>query len=265
MLSVTPADAAADGSRPRAQSVLGVWQPARRRQGGAGIAPGRGRRAAAEPAADGQGVSRRRSKFDPCEITRALQCVPLHLAREPRHVRISHTIERAGENLLLRTEYMEIDARRLHGRPRIRRPGERPRQGHSVGRWEGDVLVVETASFADERLGRGPRHSVGPAEARRRALSVDGRRRDADRRISRSRIPEYLTEPVRGRRAMALRAAAQARAEQVRRRGRAEVSRRRLTEISWKQGQHGTMRDAAELARRLSQGARLDLQRSALE
>ena len=40
VLSVTPPDSPPDASRPRAQSVFGVWQPARRRQGGIGIAPG---------------------------------------------------------------------------------------------------------------------------------------------------------------------------------------------------------------------------------
>jgi hypothetical protein len=165
-----PADTPADSSRPRAQSVLGVWQAARRREGGAGYAPGPASEAPFALPLTAKGLDAAR-KYDPRDNPR-IQCIP-YTTPESLGPPYLHSIERDGENFVLRNEYMEVDRRiYMDGRPP---PVERSAQGHSVGRWEGNVLVVETTSFADAAWGTA-RHSVGREEARRRALSADGRR-----------------------------------------------------------------------------------------
>ena len=193
VLSVTPADAAADGSRPRAQSVLGVWQPARRRQGGAGIAPG----AADEPPLSlpltAKGLEAAQ-KFNVRDNPR-LQCVQF-TSPENLGTPYLHTIERDGENILLRTEYMEI-TRVVHMDGRALPTGERSLQGYSVGRWEGDVLVVETASFADQLWGvaRGIPSGPGKRVVERYRLTDGGETLTVNFTIE---DPEYLTERFAG-------------------------------------------------------------------
>jgi hypothetical protein len=118
VLSVTPPDSPPDASRPRAQSVFGVWQPARRRQGGIGIAPG----AADEPplslplTAKGLEAARR---FDPRDNPR-IQCLPF-TSPESLGTAYLHAIEPDGDNVVLRTEYMEIERVFMDGRnpPRV--------------------------------------------------------------------------------------------------------------------------------------------------
>ena len=107
-----------------------------------------------------------------------------------------HTIERAGENLLLRNEYMEID-RIVYMDGRGPPPGERSRQGHSVGRWEGDVLVVETTNFADEAWGTARGIPSGPRKrvVERYRLTDGGETLTVDFTLE---DPEYLTEPFSG-------------------------------------------------------------------
>jgi hypothetical protein len=45
------------------------------------------------------------------------------------------------------TRIIHMDGR---GRPQS---GERSLQGHSIGRWEGETLVIDTANFADHSDG----------------------------------------------------------------------------------------------------------------
>jgi hypothetical protein len=193
VLSVTPADVAADASRPRAPSVLGVWQPARRRQGGAGIAPG----AADEPPLSlpltPQGLEAAR-KYDVRDNPR-LQCVPF-TSPENLGTPYLHTIERDGDNILLRTEYMEI-TRVVYIDGRGPPPGEPSLQGHSVGHWEGDVLVVETTAFADQPWGvaRGIPSGPGKRVVERYRLTDSGETLTVDFTIE---DPEYLTAPFAG-------------------------------------------------------------------
>lgn len=79
--------------------------------------------------------------------------------------------------------------------------GERTVQGHSIGRWEDDVLVVDTRLFADHRAPiRGPNEGVPSGEQRhvveRYALSEDRTRLIVDFVVE---DPEYLAEPFSGR------------------------------------------------------------------
>ena len=75
--------------------------------------------------------------------------------------------------------------------------GEATNQGHSVGRWEGDVLVVETTGFLAHASGirEGVPSSPGKRLVERFDLSDDRTRLSYSYELS---DPEYLTEPVTG-------------------------------------------------------------------
>lgn len=81
--------------------------------------------------------------------------------------------------------------------------GERSNQGHSIGSWEGDVLVVDTANFSENRapfFGRPARAEGVPSGldkhvVERFQLSEDGTHIVIDFSLE---DPEYLAEPFIG-------------------------------------------------------------------
>ena len=103
--------------------------------------------------------------------------------------------------VLLRSEFFNVERTvYMDGRGHPAN-GPRTNQGHSIGRWEGGVLVVDTTLFADHRAPiRGPQEGV-PSGARRHVVE---RYRLSD---DRTRIwidfvvedPEYLSAPFTGR------------------------------------------------------------------
>ena len=113
-----------------------------------------------------------------------------------------HEIELREDAVVIRNE--RFNAERIiytdgRGHPEN---GERTNQGHSIGRWEGDTLVVDTALFADHRAPiSGQQGNEGvPAGAAKRAverytLSEDGTRLLIDFTVE---DPEYLAEPFSG-------------------------------------------------------------------
>ena len=112
-----------------------------------------------------------------------------HLARS-QHVRAVHHPRHARRDVADRLQqqlphhaeprvrrHRDRDARRHarhpHGRPVARPSSIRQWMGHSVGRWEGDTLVVDTTNFTDKVLYRGAAENlhlverftrVGPGE-----------------------------------------------------------------------------------------------------
>lgn len=68
-------------------------------------------------------------------------------------------------------------------------------QGHSIGHWEGDVLVVDTARFAVHGMGNAQKLPSGPEKhlTERFALSPDGTRIRYSFEMT---DPAYLTKPV---------------------------------------------------------------------
>jgi hypothetical protein len=70
-------------------------------------------------------------------------------------------------------------------------------QGHSIGRWEGDVLVVDTAHFADHRMGNaaGVPSSAGKHLVERFELNPGGGALTYSFTLEDA---EYLTQPVTG-------------------------------------------------------------------
>jgi hypothetical protein len=193
VLSLVPADTPADSSHPHAQSVFGVWQPARRRQGGAGIAPG----PADQPplslplTARGLEAAKRYNLADNPRV----RCIPF-TSPENLGTPYLHTIERAGDNVVLRTEYMEI-VRTVYMDGRDPPPGHAPPQGHSIGHWDGDVLVVETTNFADEAWGTARGIPSGPKKrvVERYHLTDGGETLTVDFTIEDG---DYLTQPFSG-------------------------------------------------------------------
>jgi len=75
--------------------------------------------------------------------------------------------------------------------------GERSNQGHSVGSWDGEVLVVDTALFADDPAGnlRGIPSGAQKHVVERFRLSEDGMQLNIDYVVE---DPEYLLEPTTG-------------------------------------------------------------------
>ncbi len=71
-------------------------------------------------------------------------------------------------------------------------------QGHSIGRWEGDVFVVDTVGLAEHRDGNGSgiASSTQRRVVERYQLSDDGTRAIVDIEVT---DPVYLAEPFRGR------------------------------------------------------------------
>jgi hypothetical protein len=74
---------------------------------------------------------------------------------------------------------------------------ERSLQGHSIGRWEGATLVVDTTNFADHAAGNAFEIPSGSGKhtVERLTLSADGRRIDYRFVLE---DPEYITAPITG-------------------------------------------------------------------
>jgi hypothetical protein len=76
--------------------------------------------------------------------------------------------------------------------------GERTNQGHSIGRWEDEALVVDTVLFSDHRSGNGNGVPSGSQKhtVERYSLADDGTHIIIDLFLE---DPEYLAEPFEGR------------------------------------------------------------------
>lgn len=129
-----------------------------------------------------------------------VDCVP-HVAPQLPTLPYLSEVEILGDRIIMRSEFLNVDRTiYMDGRPHPR-DGMRTRQGHSIGRWEGDVLVVDTALFADHRVG----NSFGSAFAtglpsgpqkhvvERYRLSEDRTRMLIDFVVE---DPEYLAAPI---------------------------------------------------------------------
>ena len=167
----------------RATSMAGVWNSLR------GFAQ---RRAGpVMPTAKGL-AARKASGIEP-----VASCIPL---ASPGLVTLPYLneIEIRGDRIVIRSEFFNVDRTvYMDGRGHPT-GGMRTRQGHSIGRWEGDVLVVDTTLFADHPSA----YTSGPAQG----LPSGSRKHVVERyRLSddRTRLlidfvvedPEYLAEP----------------------------------------------------------------------
>jgi len=108
-------------------------------------------------------------------------------------------VEISDDKIVIRSEFFDVErVIFMDGRGHPEN-GERTNQGHSIGRWQGDTLVVDTTQFADHRTGN--RTSGVPSGAQKHViehytLSDDGTRVDIDFVVE---DPEYLAKPRTGR------------------------------------------------------------------
>jgi hypothetical protein len=95
---------------------------------------------------------------------------------------------RSEYDTIERTVYLDVDS---HDGV------ERSHQGHSIGRWEGDVLVVDTTRFSDHRSGNARGIPSGAGKHLIERFSLD---QDRTNLIYRFELedPEHLSRPVSG-------------------------------------------------------------------
>jgi hypothetical protein len=134
------------------------------------------------------------ASYDDRSMNPQLQCIP----RAAPWLMIFtgvHKIELGDSVVWIRTEYNTVD-REVH--MNASHDGAAfTRQGHSIGRWDGDVLVVDTTHFADNRSG----HARGIRSGARKHLverfSLDPGGESLTYRFE-LEDPEYLAAPVTG-------------------------------------------------------------------
>ena len=125
------------------------------------------------------------------------QCIP-----EPSPASIDggpylHEIEIREDVIFIRTEYFSVERTvYMDGRGHPEN-GERTNQGHSIGFWEGEVLVVDTTLFADYRSGNleGIPSGAGKHVVERYSLSPDRTQLIVEYFAE---DPEYLATPISG-------------------------------------------------------------------
>jgi hypothetical protein len=98
------------------------------------------------------------------------------------------------DDIVIRTELESVE-RIIHLNQSSHEGVEPSVQGHSIGRWEGDVLVVDTARFAEHGMGNAQKLPSGPDKGltERFAPSSDGR---SIRYSFEMTDPDYLAQPV---------------------------------------------------------------------
>jgi hypothetical protein len=98
------------------------------------------------------------------------------------------------DDIVIRTELESVE-RIIHLNQSSHEGVEPSVQGHSIGRWEGDVLVVDTARFAEHGMGNAQKLPSGPDKrlTERFALSPNGRSISYSFEMT---DPDYLAEPI---------------------------------------------------------------------
>ncbi len=121
------------------------------------------------------------------------QCVPMSAPMLMTYP-VAVEFARSNEHVAVRSDWMGA-ARTIYldGRQHPARE-ERFPQGYSVGRWEGDVLVVDTANFADE-VWAGLPSGQDKRLVERFAVAEDGKSLHYSFVLE---DPEYLAQPVSG-------------------------------------------------------------------
>lgn len=133
-----------------------------------------------------------RGKFTPVASGQA-RCVPVAAPMLMTYP-VAMVLEEQGDHVSIRTEWLGAE-RTVYTDGRMH-PGadERFQQGHSIGHWENDVLVVDTTNFTDQETGGIPsgsrRHLVESF-----ALAEDGKNLTYEYVLE---DPEYLTGEVAG-------------------------------------------------------------------
>ena len=108
-----------------------------------------------------------------------------------------YEIEVGDDTVTIRSEFFNVERTiYMDGRGHPEN-GERSNQGHSIGRWEGNVLVVDSTHFEGNRAGNRAGIPSGAQKhvVERYALSEDGTQIAIEFIVE---DPEYLAEPLTG-------------------------------------------------------------------
>jgi len=109
-------------------------------------------------------------------------------------------IELGDDTIVMRNEFLDVERTiYMDGRGHPEN-GARTNQGHSVGQWEDDVLVIDTVLFEDHRAPiRGPNEGV-PSGALRHVVERYTLNEDKTRVLIEFSVedPEFLAEPFTG-------------------------------------------------------------------
>ena len=123
-------------------------------------------------------------------------CVPFPLPSIVAAPYLSE-IEIRADTILIRSELFDVERTvYMDGREHPTN-GPRTNQGHSIGRWDGEVLVVDTTLFADYRAGNRSGIASGAEKhvIERFELSEEGTEISIEFIVE---DPEYLAEPMIG-------------------------------------------------------------------
>jgi len=124
------------------------------------------------------------------------ECIPYPLPTIAIAPYLNH-IEILDDRILIRTEFFNVERTiYMDGRGHPQN-GERTNQGHSIGSWEGDVLVVDTTLFSDSRAG----NLIGiPAGAQKHVMERYQLSEDRTQLIVEFIVkdPEYIVEDITG-------------------------------------------------------------------
>ena len=133
-----------------------------------------------------------RARFTPKDSGQA-QCVPVAAPMLMVYPVVTAFAE-ATDHILITSEWLGA-TRTVYTDSKAHPPGaERSQQGHSVGHWEGETLVVDTTHFSDQETGGFP--SGGQRHLVERFALADGGRRLSSAYVLED--PQYLTDNVAG-------------------------------------------------------------------
>jgi hypothetical protein len=105
-------------------------------------------------------------------------------------------VDEEEEIIVIRSEFFDEERTvYMDGRGHPPEDGERILTGHSIGRWEGDVLVVDTRNFADHRS---PYQIGVPSGAQKHVVERYRLTEDGTRIVVEFMLedPEYITQPM---------------------------------------------------------------------
>jgi hypothetical protein len=107
-------------------------------------------------------------------------------------------LEVRPDRILLRTELFHVERIVWMDGRRHSKDIERTNQGHSIGHWEGDTLVVDTVAFADFRAGN---RSGIPSGAQKHVVERFRLSDDRTQMLVEYSVedPEFLAEPMWGK------------------------------------------------------------------
>jgi hypothetical protein len=140
-------------------------------------------------------AERERDAYDGVS-TPQVDCVPVSaptIMLQPVHTEIVVS----GDRILIRRDWMDVErVVYMDGRGHPEN-GERTVQGHTIGRWDDDTLVMDTALFKEHILGTNGRVPSGLRKHLVERLSLTADRRSLTYEFTLD-DPEYLLEPVTG-------------------------------------------------------------------